>query len=130
MQIEVSPPMDHVEIAVSVVSSKLDTVILELRGLMQAEDIAMSDAFRRAAAAYEPDKGDDGQGENFTRIGQEYELHRMAFTRLDTVVQAAGVAHDAVQLARERYRSAIRQGELMKLLSVFEDEDTKTKTEE
>ncbi|NEI66519.1 hypothetical protein [Rhizobium leguminosarum] len=124
--IEVSPPMDHVEIAVSAVDAKLESVILELRGLLQAEDIARVDAAVRAAAVHEPDKAPDAQGEKFLRIGQEYELHRMASTRLEFVVQAAEIAHDAVQLARERYRSALRQGELMKLLAVFEDADKKT----
>ncbi|WP_150129137.1 hypothetical protein [Rhizobium phaseoli] len=124
--IEINPPMDHVEIAVSAVSAKLESMILELRGLMQAENIARLDAANRAEAVHEPDKAPDAQGEKFTRIGQEYELHRMAFTKLEFVVQAAETAHDAVQLARERYRSAIRQGELMKLLAAFEDEDKKT----
>ncbi|NEJ84029.1 hypothetical protein GR268_47185, partial [Rhizobium leguminosarum] len=54
--IEVSPPMDHVEIAVSAVDAKLESVILELRGLLQAEDIARADAAVRAAAVHEPDK--------------------------------------------------------------------------
>ncbi|TAT69958.1 hypothetical protein [Rhizobium ruizarguesonis] len=125
--IEINPPMDHVEIAVSAVASKLETVILELRGLIQAEDIAMADAFRRAAAAHEPDKADDAQGAKFTRIGEEYQLHRLAFQKLENVVHAAGIAYDAVQLARERYRSSLRKGELMKLLAVFDDEDKKTK---
>ncbi|MBP2443998.1 hypothetical protein [Rhizobium leguminosarum] len=124
--IEINPPMDHVEIAVSAVDAKLETVILELRGLLQAEGIAMDDAFKRAAAVHEIHKADDAQGEKFTRIGHEYQLHRMAFQKLDSVVQAAGLAHDAVQMARERYRSAIRQGELVKLLAVFEGEDKKT----
>ncbi|WP_064831870.1 hypothetical protein [Rhizobium phaseoli] len=119
--------MDHVEAAVSAVSKKLETVIIELRGLAQAENIARMDAADRAAAVHEADKAPDAQGDQFVRIGQEYELHRMALTRLEFVVQAAQTAHDAVQLARERYRSAIRKDELMKLLSVFEDEDTKTK---
>ncbi|MBA1343897.1 hypothetical protein [Rhizobium sp. WYCCWR 11146] len=128
--IEINPPMDHVEIAVSAVASKLETVILELRGLMQAEDIARCDAFNRAATVHEPDKADDAQGEKFIRIGQEYQLHRTAFQKLENVVQAAGIAYDAVQLARERYRSSLRKGELMKLLAVFDDEETKVKTKE
>ncbi|WP_145926196.1 MULTISPECIES: hypothetical protein [unclassified Rhizobium] len=118
--------MDHVEMAVSAVSKKLETVILELNGLAKAENIARMDAADRASAVHEADKAPDAQGDQFARIGQEYELHRMALTRLEFVVQAAQTAHDAVQLARERYRSAIRQSELMKLLTVFEDEDTKT----
>ncbi|MBY3575451.1 hypothetical protein HFN65_31425 [Rhizobium laguerreae] len=125
--IEINPPIDHVEIAVSAVASKLETVILELRGLMQAEDIAVGDAFKRAAAAHEPDKADDAQGDKFIRIGEEYQLHRTAFQKLENVVQTAGIAHDAVQLARERYRASLRKGELMKLLAVFDDEDKKTK---
>ncbi|TBG52540.1 hypothetical protein [Rhizobium leguminosarum] len=124
--IEINPPMDHVEIAVSAVVSKLETVVLELRGLMQAEDIARCDAFNRAAVAHEPDKADDAQGDKFIRIGEEYQLHRKAFEKLENVVQVARIAHDAVQLARERYRASRQKGELVKLLGLFEGQDKKT----
>ncbi|WP_442115906.1 hypothetical protein [Rhizobium johnstonii] len=119
--------MDHVEIAVSAVASKLESVIRELRGLMQAEDIARCDAFDRAEAVYDNNKTVETQGVEFIRIGEEYQLHRTAFEKLESVVQAAGIAHDAVQLARERYRASRQKGELVKLLGLFEGQDKKTK---
>ncbi|MGR9431375.1 hypothetical protein [Rhizobium leguminosarum] len=125
--IEVSPPKDHVEIAVSAVASKLESVIRELRGLMQAEDIARCDAFDRAEAVYDKNKTVETQGVEFMRIGEEYQLHRTAFEKRESVVQAAGIAHDAVQLARERYRASRQMGELVKLLGLFEGHDKKTK---
>lgn len=124
---EIKPPRDHVEIAVSAVEHKLESVISELRGLMQATDFAMSDAFDRAAAVHDYDKSPEDQGEQFIRIGEEYQVHNVAFRNLKDVVQAAEIAHEGVQAARERYRTSRERGELEKLLVLFEAEDKKTK---
>lgn len=123
----ITPPMDHVEIAVSAVEHKLESVIGELRGLMQATDFAMSDAFDRAAAVHDYDKSPENQGEQFIRIGEEYQVHHVAFRKLKAVAQAATNARDDVQAARERYRTSRERGELEKLLVLFEAEDKKTK---
>ncbi|MGR9293610.1 hypothetical protein ACU8OS_35180 (plasmid) [Rhizobium leguminosarum] len=124
---EISPPNDHVEIAVSAVERKLESVIVELSGLMQAEDIARCDAFDRASRTHDKDKSAEDQGVEFTRIGEEYQLHNVAFRKLENVVQAAGNARDALQSARDRYWASRQKGELVKLLELFEGEDKKTK---
>ncbi|WP_429819166.1 hypothetical protein [Ensifer sp. B1-9] len=123
---EMKPPRDHVEIAVSAVEHKLESVIGELRGLMQAADFAMGDAFDRAAAIHDYDKPPENQGEHFVRIGEEYQVHNFAFRKLKEVVQAAEIAHEGVQAARERYRVTRERAELAKLLGLFEAEDNKT----
>ncbi|NEI24094.1 hypothetical protein GUK30_32630 [Rhizobium leguminosarum] len=125
--IEISPPMDHVEIAVSAVTAKLESVIVELRGLMQAETFAMMDAFDRAKAIYEPDKADDAQGSEFKRIGGEYNLHLAAFRSLQSVGREAGGARCSLSIARDWYRTSRGEGELAKLLALFESQDKKTK---
>ncbi|MGH0214458.1 hypothetical protein NKY66_11145 [Sinorhizobium meliloti] len=122
----INPPVDHVEIAVSAVEHKLESVIGELRGLMQAADFAMSDAFDRAAAVHDYDKPPENQGEQFVRVGEEYQVHNVAYRKLKAVVLAAEIAHEGVQAARERYRTTRERGELAKLLGLFEAEDKKT----
>lgn len=120
---EIKPPQDHVEIAVSVVERKLEAVIGELCGLMQAENYARRDAFNRAKAVHDHGKPPEGQGERFVRIGEEYQVHKVAYCRLKAVVQASKIALDAVRAARGRYTTTREENELRKLLAVFDAQD-------
>ncbi|RVH69138.1 hypothetical protein CN198_13805 [Sinorhizobium meliloti] len=118
-------PLDEAEFAVNTVESRLASMIGELRGLMKAADIARCEAFDRAAAVHVIDA--ETQGEKFLRIGEEFQLHNAAFRKLETVAQAANAALGGIEAARERFRANREQGELEKLLALFETEDTKTK---
>ncbi len=116
-------PLDHAEIAVRAVEMKLESVIGELRGLMQAADIAGCEAFDRAAAAM--DHTAEFQGAKFSIARSEAKAHKASLDGLKSVALAARAALTDVQAARGRYREIRERGELEQLLVLFEAEDRK-----
>lgn len=121
---EIRPPQDHVEIAVEAAESQLRGVLAALYGTMKAADISGSGAFDRLDSKLKRDTKPDRNEIALTAM--EFKAFQAVFDNIEVVRKSIGLAVSNIETARGRYTKTREEGELMKLLSLFEAEDTRT----
>jgi hypothetical protein len=115
---EIKLPRDHVEIAVTEVEIKLIVMSKQLFGLMKAADISGEAALITLERLVQ-------QKKDFELTGREYQAFQAVFDGLGAVRSAISKAITEIETARDRYTNTREQGELEKLLALFEAEDKK-----